>query len=274
MKFDLRYLQILFLASFLAYGINYLAWDISIEKIGMIVAIGLLTQGLFCLAFKIPVNALKSAMITVLGISIVLQSNYLFIYGMAGFFAVASKYIFRFNNKHFFNPANFGVVFIILFTGVAWISPAKWGQSANLIFIVGSMALLILTNLRKIDLAISFIVFFFGFDFLWNIAYKGWDFDFFLHNISSGSMVLFTFFMITDPSSTPNSRIARIIWVFMISCIAFYLQSFMYVKGAPLYALFIMSMTVPVFDYLFRKEGKFSWDSNYQRPLYTNDLQS
>jgi Na+-transporting NADH:ubiquinone oxidoreductase subunit NqrB len=272
MKFDLRYLQILFLSSFLAYGMNYLGWDITMEKVGMVIAISLLTQGLFCLAFKIPVNAMKSSMITALGISIILQSNYLFIYGMAGFFAVSSKYIFRVKNKHFFNPANFGIIFIILFTGVAWISPAQWGHSANLLFVVCSMALLILTNLRKIDLTLSFIVFFSGLDFLWNLAYKGWDFDYFLHNISSGSMVLFAFFMITDPSSTPNSRVARVIWVFLISCLAFYLQTFMFVKGAPLFALFIMSITVPVFDYIFRKEGKFSWDSNFQRPLYTNDL--
>jgi Na+-transporting NADH:ubiquinone oxidoreductase subunit NqrB len=273
MKFDLRYLQIIFLSSFLAYGIYFLAWDISIEKIGMIVAIALLTQGMFCLAFKIPVNAIKSSMITALGISIIMRSNFLFIYGIAGFFAVSSKYIFRVNNKHFFNPANFGVIFIILFTGVAWISPAQWGQSANLIFVVGSMALLILTNLRKIDLALSFILFFFGLDFLWNIVYKGWEIDFFLHNISSGSIVLFTFFMITDPSSTPNSRIARVIWVALIALIAFYLQTFLFIKGAPLYALFIMSFSVPVFDIMFRKEGKFSWDSIYQRELFTNDIQ-
>lgn len=272
MKFDLRYLQILFLSSFLIYGINSLGWDISLNKIGMIVAISLLTQSMFCLAFKIPVNALKSAMITALGISIIMRSNYLFVYGLAGFFAVSSKYIFRIKNKHFFNPANFGVVFIILFTGIAWISPAQWGHSANLMFIVGSMALLILTNLRKIDLALSFIVFYFGLDFLWNIIYKGWEFDYFIHNISNGSMVLFTFFMITDPSSTPNSRIARVTWVFLISCLAFYLQYFKFVKGAPLYSLFILSILVPLLDYIFRKEGRFSWDSNYKRPLYTNDL--
>lgn len=271
MNFDLRYLQILFLSSFLSYGIRYLDWDISCDKIATIVFISVLTQGLFCLAFKIPVNAIKSALITALGISIIMRSNHLFIYGMAGFFAVASKYIFRINNKHFFNPANFGVVFIILFTGVAWISPAQWGNSTILFFIVGSMALLILTNIRKIDLAISFILFFFGLDFIWNIVYKNWPIDFFIHNISSGSLVLFTFFMITDPSSTPNSRTARIVWVFLISVFAFYLQAFKFIKGAPLFSLFLLSFAVPLFDYLFKNESKFAWDSMYKRELYTND---
>jgi Na+-transporting NADH:ubiquinone oxidoreductase subunit NqrB len=272
MKLDLRYLQILFLASFLVYGIQCLAWDISIEKISMVISISLLTQGMFCLAFKIPINAMKSAMITAIGISIILRSNFLFAYGMAGFFAVSSKYIFRVKNKHFFNPANFGIVFIILFTGVAWISPAQWGHSANLMFVVVSMALLILTNLRKIDLALSFIVFFFGIDFLCNIAYKGLGLDYLKIVTNSGSIVLFTFFLILDPSSSPNSRVARVIWVFLISCLAFYMQAFLFIKGAPLYALFMMSITVPILDYIFRKEGKFSWDSNLQRPLYTNDI--
>lgn len=271
MKFDLRYLQIIFLSSFLAYGIKCLAWDITIDKIALLIFISLLTQGLFCLAFKIPINALKSAMITALGISIIMRSNFIFIYGMAGFFGVASKYIFRVKNKHFFNPANFGIIFIVLFTGIAWISPAQWGHSANLIFIGGSMALLILTNLKKIDLALSFIVFYFGLDFLWNIVHKGWELDFFIHNISNGSLVLFTFFMITDPSSTPNTRLARILWVALISCLAFYLQYFQFIKGAPLYSLFAMSLTVPIFDHLFTYESKFAWDSMKQRVLYTND---
>jgi Na+-transporting NADH:ubiquinone oxidoreductase subunit NqrB len=183
---------------------------------------------------------------------------------------VASKFVFRSQNKHFFNPANFGVVFMVLFTGVAYISPAQWGNAAILLFILGSFGLLILTNIRKMDLAISWIVFFFGMDYLWNIYYKNWPLDFFVHSISSGSMILFTFFMITDPSSTPNSRVARVIWVFLVAALAFYLQAFKFIKGAPLYSLFIMSFTVPCFDYIFKDESRFSWDSMYRRPLYNN----
>lgn len=272
MKFDIRYLQILFLSAFLAYGMQILDWDISIEKISILISIAMLTQGLFCLAFKIPVNALKSALITALAISIIMRSNYLFIYGMAGFFAVSSKYIFRVQNKHFFNPANFGVIFMILFTGMAWISPAQWENSTILFFIVGSMSILILINTKKIDLVFSFIIFYLGINFIWIILYKGSPLDTLIHSITSGSMILFTFFMINDPSSTPNSRLARVIWVFLITILAFYLQIIRGVKDAPLYALFILSFAVPFFDYIFRKEGKFAWDSMYKRKLHTNSL--
>ena len=269
MKLDLRLLQIAFLASFLAFGVSQLSWDIDIQKILILIGAAILTQSLFCLAFNIPIQAVKSALITSLGLSIILRSNHEFIYAMAGFFAIGSKYIFRYHHKHFINPANFGIVFIVLFTGVAWVSPSQWGSGTVLFFIVGSLGLMMLSNLKKIDLALSFIVFYFGFDFLWNIVYKGLPLDNFIHNISNGSVVLFTFFMITDPSSTPNSRRTRIFWVFLISVLAFYLANFLYVKCAPLFSLFILSPLVPLLDH-YAKEPLFSWDSMEKRELHTN----
>lgn len=272
-KFDLRILQILFLASFLSYGIFVLDWETNLVNVSIIILIAALTQSLFCLAFNLPIHALKSALITSLGIAILLRSNHLFIFGMTAFFAIGAKYIFRIQHKHFINPANFGIVFIILFTGKAWISPSQWGSSTALIFIIGSLGLMILTNLKKIDLAISFLIFYFGFDFVWNIIYKGWPLDSFSHNFSNGSTLLFTFFMITDPSSTPNSRLGRILWVMIIAIIAFYLTTFQYVKGAPLYALFVSSILVPIFDQLFLNE-MFSWDSIKNRTLYSNSKEA
>lgn len=269
MKLDLRLLQILFLGGFLTYGVAVLSWDIHPRQIALLIVTAAVIQSLFCLAFGLPIHTVKSSLITSLGLSIILRSNYDFIFALAGFFAIGSKYIFRYENKHFINPANFGVIFIILFTGLAWISPSQWGSSTILFFIVGSLGLMILTNLNKIDLAFSFILFYFGMDILWNVIYKGWPMDYTIHNISNGSTVLFTFFMITDPSSTPNARWARIIWVFLISLLAFYLSAFHYIKGAPLYALFFLSPLVPILDKLFR-DSTFSWDSIVTRPLYTN----
>jgi Na+-transporting NADH:ubiquinone oxidoreductase subunit NqrB len=271
MKFDLRYLQILFLSGFLTYGIVVLDWDIRLEQVAGVIISALLTQSLFCLAYNIPINAVKSALISSLGLSIILRSNYLFVFILAGFFAIGSKFLLRYDKKHFVNPANFGVVFIILFTGVAWISPAQWGHSETIFFIVTSLALIILTNLKKIDLALSFIIFYFGMDLLWNVGYKGWPLDYTLHNLSNGAIVLFSFFMITDPSSTPNSRLARILWVFLIAILAFYLGTFHFIKGAPIYALFFMSPFVPLLDKIM-KESVFSWDSMERRTLYTNSI--
>jgi Na+-transporting NADH:ubiquinone oxidoreductase subunit NqrB len=271
MKFDLRLLQILFLGSFLLFGILILNWDTNFTNVLSVIAVALLTQSLFCLAFNLPINTVKSSLITALGLSILLRSNHPFIFGLAGFFAIGSKYIFRIGGKHFINPANFGVVFIILFTGLAWVSPGQWGNSTILFFVVGSLGLMILTNLSKIDLVLSFAFFYFGMDFCWNILYKGWPLDYFYQNLTNGSILLFSFFMITDPSSTPNSRSARIIWTFLVAALAFYLSAFCFVKGAPLYSLFLLSVMVPLLD-KWSKASAFSWDSMKSRELFTNDV--
>lgn len=42
--------------------------------------------------------------------------------------AIASKFVFSFGEKHFFNPANFGIIFALLLTNNAWVSPGQWGE--------------------------------------------------------------------------------------------------------------------------------------------------
>ena len=76
--------------------------------------------------------------------------------------------------------------------------------------------------------------------------------------MSSGTLLLFTFFMITDPKSSPNSREARMIWASIIAIISFLLTSWFYVYSAPLYALFILSPFTLLFDKWFTAK-RFNW---------------
>ena len=64
MRIDNRFLLIILLAFVYFYGWQFLAWEFDYQKLIAIFLFGLLTQVLFCLAFKIPVNALISTVIT------------------------------------------------------------------------------------------------------------------------------------------------------------------------------------------------------------------
>ena len=44
-----------------------------------------------------------------------------------------------------------------------------------------------------------------------------WPLDYFIHSVSTGSLLLFTFFMISDPKTSPNHPVARIIWAVLIA---------------------------------------------------------
>lgn len=268
---DARHLQILFLSAFLYYGIRYIGWDADWQKFITIFSTALFSQLLFCKIFNKDYSALKSALITSLGLCLLLKANHLYTYAFASFVAIASKFIFQIQKKHFYNPANIGIVAAIVLTGDAWISPGQWGSTAILIFLVGSLGVAVVTKVEKFDTTLGFMLVFFGLEFYRNVVYKGWPFDFFLHQISNGSILLFSFFMITDPVSTPNSKLARFIWAACIALLAFYLANFHFVNAAPVWALFFVSPLTILFDKLF-KENRFNWRSKNQLQPISNTL--
>jgi len=96
--------------------------------------------------------------------------------------------------------------------------------------------------------------------FVRQILFLGWPLDFFVQSISTGSLLLFSFFMITDPKTTPNHSIARIVWAAVVAAVAFYLATFHFVNGAPVWVLILSQPLVPVLDHVF-KEKLFEWNT-------------
>jgi Na+-transporting NADH:ubiquinone oxidoreductase subunit NqrB len=257
-KADGRHLQILFLGCFIAYGNTFLGWEQDYLKYASIFCACIITQFIGCYFFNKSYSSVKSALITSLGLILLLKGNHYYDYMIAGFIAIASKFLLKINDKHIFNPANIGIVASMLLTGNTWISPGQWGNAAILIFLVGSLGLTVVMKVGKLDTTLGFMIVFLSLEFGRNIIYKDWPIDFFIHQISNGSLLLFSFFMITDPVSTPSHKYARVLWAGCIGVIAFVLSNFYFVTTAPLWALFFFSFTTPVWDYLF-KEKKYEW---------------
>jgi Na+-transporting NADH:ubiquinone oxidoreductase subunit NqrB len=255
---DARNFQIVFLSCFLIYGIWNLGWDVEINRYTIIFTSCLITQALAIWFLKIPAHSLKSALITSLGLSILFKADSSLALAMGAFFAIASKFIIRINGKHLFNPANFGIVACILVTEQAWISPGQWGSSAVLWFIVGSAGLSVVFKVGRLDTSFAFLGTLFFLDYIRNILYLGWDFDFLIHKYTNGSLLLFTFFMITDPATTPNHKWARYIWSASVAVVSFILQNKLQVHTAPLWALFFVSPFTFLFDKIFVAQ-KFEW---------------
>ena len=82
--------------------------------------------------------------------------------------------------------------------------------------------------------------------------------DYFAQSVSTGSLLIFSFFMITDPKTIPNHTIARIAWAGAIAAIAFYLSAFKFINGAPIFVLVFAQLLVPLLDNFF-KAKKFEW---------------
>ncbi|HEV3251895.1 MAG TPA: RnfABCDGE type electron transport complex subunit D, partial [Puia sp.] len=159
-----------------------------------------------------------------------------------------SKYIFRLNKKHIFNPSAFGIVATILVTKDAWLSPGQWGSNAVLFFSVLALGTIVVTRVQKLDISLGFLLTFIGLLYWRQVYLLGWPVDYFFHSISTGSLLLFSFFMISDPKTSPNHPMGRILFAMLVALISFYLATYQWKYNTPLWVLVILSPLVPVLD--------------------------
>lgn len=256
---DARHFQIFFLGTFLTYGILALNWDAHISRFIAIFSACLLTQFVGIVYTSKDFSGLKSAFITSLSLSLMLQTHSVAAAALAGVLAIVSKFLIRFEGKHVFNPANVGIVLSILFTGETWISSGQWGSGFIWVMLVGITGLTVLQRVGRIDTGLTFLLVFGGLQFVKMVIYQGWTPDVWLHNMSSGTLLLFSFFMITDPVSTPNSRRARVIWSALIAILAYAISQVLYIYAAPIWALFFISPFTAWFDRKFIAKP-FKWN--------------
>lgn len=257
---DPRYFQILYLGSFLLYGVSYLGWDTALPKYLALFGAAVATQLAFSYFTTKKYNSIKSALITALGLCLLLKTGSIETAVLAAVIAISTKFILKVKNKHIFNPANIGIVTAILLSNDAWVSPGQWGSSVVLWFLVGAAGLMMILKVGRMDTSITFLAVFGGLLFLRQVVYLGWEPSVWLHQMSNGTLLLFAFFMITDPMTTPNHTCARIIWAGALGAALFIASNFFYVQTAAVWLLFMISPFTPFFDRLFQAK-KYAWST-------------
>ncbi|WP_414546248.1 RnfABCDGE type electron transport complex subunit D [Nostoc sp. CCY0012] len=264
---DIRDYQILFLSLFLVLGIGTRDWTLRPELIGVAIATCLFTQWLLSLVktkiikWQDPESAislnLRSALITSLGLSLLLRSDHWTTMALAAASAIASKFLLQVNHKHFFNPANFGIITALALTPDAWVSPGQWGEQwwYGLLFMgTGGM---ILQKIGRWDTTAAFLSTYSLLEAIRNL-YLGWTWDVYGHRLMSGSLLLFALFMVTDPRSIPNSQIGRVVWSVCIAILTFILRNYFFVSTAVFWALFALAPLSILFDVLW-SAPRFAW---------------
>lgn len=266
---DARYFQIIFQSVFLSYGLFFLHWDNEAWLYTTYFTASLITQFIGERIFgkkDIPLwqrykKGIPSVLISSFGLSLLLKTNDPWMALLAAVVSILSKYILRIKGKHIFNPSALGITVAVLLTGNAWISPGQWGSGAVLLFGVCSLGFVVTTKVQKLDVSLSFLGTFAALLFIRQIIYLGWPVDHFIQSVSTGSLLLFSFFMITDPRTTPDHWFARILWSAAIAAVAFYLSAFKFMNGAPIFVLVLAQPLVPLLDMLFSAR-KFEWGSS------------
>jgi Na+-transporting NADH:ubiquinone oxidoreductase subunit NqrB len=267
---DPRYVQIFFQLVLLLYGNYRLDWDYSprfyLIYIGASFFFFLLAEGLQGrLHNSIPGCRERirygwpSVIISSLGLCLLLRTQRWEIALLASGITILSKYLIRIEGRHVFNPSALGIAATITCTGEAWFNPGQWGSGATIFFLVLLTGLTLVSRIHRAGIGLVFLGAFMLFLFLRQMVYLRWPADFFLQSVSTGSLLVFSFFMITDPKTIPDRSLPRIIWAIAVAALAFYLATFRFVQGAPLWALVILQPLVPLLNRIFRGTA-FRWN--------------
>lgn len=253
---DPRHYQIAVLASLLVYGVLALDFDITATRIAVILATALATQLACTRLWTLRVDP-RSALISGLSLCLLLRTNSIALALAGAVIAVASKFIIQFNHKHLFNPTNIAIVSLMALTGQVWVSPGQWGNVAFFAFLMACLGGLVVNRAKRSDVTYAFIAFYMALIFGRSI-WLGEPLTIPAHRLQNGALLLFTFYMISDPRTTPNSRPGRIIFAFLVACGAWYIQFRLFRTNGPLWSLAICSLTTPLLDWILPAR-RYEW---------------
>jgi enediyne biosynthesis protein E5 len=262
---DPRLYQILVLASLLVYGVTCLDLEIRPSQAVILLGMALLTQWACTRLWRLPAFDPRSALISGLSLCLLLRTNSVTLAVIAAVVTIASKFVLRFRGKHVFNPTNFGIVALILATGGAvWVSPGQWGSAAFVGFLIACLGGLVVNRAARSDVTYAFLAFYLAVLFgraLW----LGQPMAIPLHQVESGAFLIFTFFMISDPKTTPDSRAGRILFALLVALGAGFVHFVLFRPNGLLLSLAFLSPLVPLLDLLLPGK-RYAWRPTIPSP--------
>jgi len=261
---DPRDLQIAFLGSFLVLGVAFLGLQVEPWMPPVLLASTCGVQWACERLLRLPSGGFRSPLITGLGLCLLLRTDAFWVPPLAATIAIGAKYLIRVRGKHVFNPGMLGLTSCMLLTGHAWCSPSQWGEGMATLAWFAVLGLAVVSRSFRTDVSLAFLGSWVLLK-LGRVLWLGQRPAVLGHQLLLGSLILFTFFMISDPKTTPDRRSARIGWAIAVAVLAFVLQHQAWVMNAPVWALLLLSPAVPVLDRLF-PAARFRWPSGQPSP--------
>lgn len=255
---DPRHYQILVLSSLLLYGVLWLDLEVRPAQAAAMLGTVLLAQAACTRLFRLPAFDPRSALISGLSLCLLLRTNSMVLAVAAAVVTIASKFLLRLRGKHLFNPTNFGIVLMIAATGgLVWVSPGQWGNAAFFAFLLACLGGLVVTRAARADVTVAFLAFYLAIVFgraLW----LGQPLAIPLHQLQNGALLIFAFFMISDPKTTPDTRAGRILFAALVALGAGLATFVLYRTNGLLSSLAVCSLAVPLID-LILPGRRYAW---------------
>jgi len=247
-RWDPRIYQIATLGCLLAYGIGWLGFDVEPRTAAIILGTVLVAQATAAHVTRTRFEP-RSALISGLSLCLLLRTGSPELAAAAAVLAIAGKFLLRVGRKHVFNPTNGALIAMLLLTDQVWVSPGQWGSTAIFAFLLASAGGLVVNRAARADVTWAFL----GTHAGLLVARSLWLGDpvvIPLHRLANGALVLFAFFMISDPRTTPDSRAGRILFAILVAVGGYLIQFRLFQTNPLLWSLAVCSLAVPLIDRL------------------------
>jgi len=248
---DPRYYQIAVLSTLLCFGILSLDFGIRWQNATAIIVTALGTQLMFTQRLRLPHFDPLSPLITSLSLTLLLRTDSAMLAACAAAIAIGSKFVIRVRNKHVFNPANVAIVSMLVVSEHVWVSSGQWGSTAISALAVSSLGFLVLTRAKRAETTVTFLIVFALLLFS-RALWLGDPPAIPLHQLQNGALLIFAFFMISDPKTTPDTPLGRILFASLVAGIAYTIQFVYYVPNGAILALILAAPLVPLLDMLMQ----------------------
>ena len=256
---DPRYYQIAVLSSLVGFGIVALDFGIRWQNALAVLITAMAVQWLGTRLARLPRFDPLSPMITSLSLTLLLRTDLALLAALAAAIAIGSKFLLRINGKHLFNPANVAIVTLMLCFDRAWISSGQWGSAAIGAFALACLGFLVLTRAKRSETTIAFLCAY-GAIVFGRALWLDDPLTIPLHQLQNGALLIFAFFMISDPKTTPDAAAGRVLYAGIVAAVAGFIQFVLYEPHAPILALIVCAPLVPLIDVMFRGE-LYRWDA-------------
>lgn len=244
---DPRWYQIAVLSLLLGYGVAVLDFGIHWQNAVAILMTAQIVQFIGTRAVGLHKFDPLSALITSLSLTLLLRTDVVALAIIAACVAIGSKFLLRVRGKHVFNPANAALVSLMLISDKAWVSSGQWGSAAIGSLALACLGLLVLTRAKRAETTVAFLTSY-AVLLLGRAIWLGDPLTITAHQLQNGALLIFAFFMISDPKTSPNTPAGRIAFGALVAAIAYTIQFVFYEPNGPILALIMSAPLVPLID--------------------------
>jgi hypothetical protein len=210
-------------------------WEAIATAIGVAILTELVLGRLYWGSWPHPASAYTSG----ISVGILVRSPMLWPFALCSALSIASKYVLRVNDRHIWNPSNFGLCAVFLLAPFA-VAPLnmQWGNNMWPMLAIWVVGLYTIWKVNRFHITATYIAAFVVLSFVRSFITG----DSFLAEVApiTGPMYqLFALFMVTDPKTTVSSRTGEMVVVAVVAVVELFLR-LGEVVYAPFYALFIV----------------------------------